>query len=120
MLKKLETATTLIAEPYIAHMELEETLEPEEIQQWKKALDAWDEDPSNPNPFEFTVNFPTQAAVRRELSEEESKAMDEGQDFSLSDEVSPSGLIAWGLDIEAEQCVLGSFYWTFLLIFSSL
>ncbi|KAJ3543012.1 hypothetical protein NMY22_g3295 [Coprinellus aureogranulatus] len=103
LFKKLERATSLIAEQYIAHTEMESTQEPEEIQEWKAALDAWDTDPSNPNPFEFTVQFPTQASVRRELSEEESKAMDEGQDFSLTDEVSPSGLVAWGLDIEAEQ-----------------
>ncbi|KAJ3500512.1 hypothetical protein NMY22_g19238 [Coprinellus aureogranulatus] len=103
LLKKLQRATTSIAEHFIAHMELEGTLTTEEVNQWKEALDAWDNDPSKPNPFEFTIQFPTQAAVRRELSEEETKAMDQGEDFSLSDEVSPSGLIAWGLDIEAEQ-----------------
>ncbi|KAJ3537499.1 hypothetical protein NMY22_g5569 [Coprinellus aureogranulatus] len=101
--KKLERAASLVAEQYIAHTELEGTLEPGEVAEWKEALEAWDEDPSKPNPFEFKVQFPTQAAVRRELSEEESKAMEDGEDFSLSDEVSPSGLIAWGLDIEAEQ-----------------
>ncbi|KAJ3503018.1 hypothetical protein NMY22_g18393 [Coprinellus aureogranulatus] len=106
LLKKIERAVFSIAEQYIAHMEMEETLDPKEIEEWKQAVDAWDDDPTNPNPFEFTVQFPTQAAVRRELSEEESKAMDAGEDFSLSDEVSPSGLISWGLDIEAEQCVI--------------
>ncbi|KAJ3510307.1 hypothetical protein NMY22_g16011 [Coprinellus aureogranulatus] len=98
LLQKLERAASLISEQFIARMELEGTLEPEDIQKWKDAVDAWDNDPSKPNPFEFTVQFPTQTAVRRELSEEESRAMNEGQDFSLSDEISPGGLIAWGLE----------------------
>ena len=49
---------------------------------------------------------PTQAAVRRQLAEEEAKDLAAGKDFTLDDKVSPSVLIAAGLDLEAEQYIL--------------
>jgi hypothetical protein len=51
---------------------------------------------------------PTQAAVRRQLAEEEAKNLASGKDFTLDDKVSPSVLIAAGLDLEAEQYVFYS------------
>ena len=46
---------------------------------------------------------PSQAAVRRQLAEDEAKDLAAGKDFTLDDKVSPSVLIATGLDLEAEQ-----------------
>jgi hypothetical protein len=46
---------------------------------------------------------PTQAAVRRQLAEDEAKDLAAGKDFTLDNKVSPSVLIAAGLDLEAEQ-----------------
>lgn len=67
---------------------------------------AWELNPTNnPNPYEVTVKTPTQATVRRQLAEEEEKALALGVDISLSDEVSPSSLIAMGIDLEGEQYV---------------
>jgi hypothetical protein len=48
---------------------------------------------------------PTQAAVRRQLAEDEAKDLAAGKDFTLDDKVSPSVLIAAGLDLEAEQYI---------------
>ncbi|TEB10416.1 hypothetical protein FA13DRAFT_1653193 [Coprinellus micaceus] len=105
LLKKLQTATALVSEQFITHAELEEGIKDKEekIAEWMEALVAYEADPEKPNPYEFTVKHPTQHAVRRELADEENGAMGTGSDFSLSDAVSPSGLIAWGLDLEAEQ-----------------
>ena len=57
---------------------------------------------------------PTQAAVRRQLAEEEAKDLAAGKDFTLDDRVSPSVLISTGLDLEAEQYV--SFSWHFYML----
>jgi hypothetical protein len=57
---------------------------------------------------------PTQAAVRRQLAEEEAKDLAAGKDFTLDDKVSPSVLIAAGLDLEAEQYV--SYSWHFYTV----
>ena len=101
----MKTATSNVAEHVIAHQELESSLKPEQVAPWKVAVEAWEADPSKPNPYEITTKTPTQALVRKQLAEEEAKALEEGKDFSVTDEVSPSNLIAWGIDLESEQYV---------------
>jgi hypothetical protein len=104
LLKKLKTATSDVAEHVIAHQELETTISPERLRSWTDAMTAWELDPNNnPNPYEVTVKTPTQAAVRRQMAEDEEKALASGVDVSLSDEVSPCSLIAMGIDLEGEQ-----------------
>jgi hypothetical protein len=44
-------------------------------------------------------------SVQRELAEDEACDIAEGRDFALDDKVSPSILIASGIDLEAEQYV---------------
>ena len=108
LLKKLQTATASVSEQFITHAELEEGIEDKEekIAEWVESVVAYEADSKKPNPYEFTVKHPTQHAVRRELADKEKGVMGTGKDFSLSDAISPSGLIAWGLDVEAEQCVV--------------
>lgn len=43
--------------------------------------------------------------MRRQLSEIEAKELLEGRDKALDDEISPSILLAFGLDLEDEQYV---------------
>jgi hypothetical protein len=105
LLKKMVTATSDVAEHVIAHQELEATIEPQKLQDWTEAMLAWESDSSNPNPYEVAVKTPTQARVRRQLAEEEERALAAGVDVALSDEVSPSSLIAMGIDLEGEQYV---------------
>ena len=104
-MKKLVTATSEVAEHVIAHQELEATIDPERRQDWTEAMIAWERDPTSPNPYEVAVKTPTQVAVRRELAEEEERALAAGVDVSLSDNVSPCSLIAMGIDLEGEQYV---------------
>ena len=52
-----------------------------------------------------TFPVPSQAAIRRQLSEVEAKELLEGHDIALDDVLSPSVLIAFGMDLEAEQYV---------------
>ncbi|KAJ2921594.1 hypothetical protein H1R20_g15500, partial [Candolleomyces eurysporus] len=108
LLKKLVTATSEVAEHVIAHQELEATIDPDQLQSWMEAMLAWELDPTSPNPYEVAVKTPTQAAVRRQLAEEEERALKMGADVSLSDEVSPCSLIAMGIDLEGEQRSLKS------------
>ncbi|KAJ2924241.1 hypothetical protein H1R20_g12853, partial [Candolleomyces eurysporus] len=103
LLKKLVTATSEVAEHVIAHQELEATIDPERRQAWADVMTAWELNPTNPNPYEVAVKTPTQAAVRRELAEEEERALKAGVDVSFSDDVSPCSLIAMGIDLEGEQ-----------------
>jgi hypothetical protein len=97
------TATSDVAEHVIAHQELEATIDPERLRSWTEAMVAWELDQTQPNPYELTVKTPTQAAVRRQLAEEEGNALKAGVDVSLSEEVSPCSLIPMGIDLEGEQ-----------------
>ncbi|RXW13753.1 hypothetical protein EST38_g12102 [Candolleomyces aberdarensis] len=103
LLKKMVTAASDVAEHVIAHQELEATISPKKLQAWTEAMLAWELDPSSPNPYEVAVKMPTQAGVRRQLAEEEERALTAGVDVALSDQVSPSSLIARGIDLEGEQ-----------------
>lgn len=106
MLRKLTTAATDLPEQAVAHQELEEVIDKKMLAQWKQELEDWERDPSKPNPFEIKVNKPTQATIRRQLTEEERLMLNWGQDFLLDDQTSPSALIFMGINIEANQCVL--------------
>ncbi|RXW17407.1 hypothetical protein EST38_g8431 [Candolleomyces aberdarensis] len=105
LLRKLTAAATDFPEQVISHQELEDVLDKGMLASWKIEVEAWERDPSKPNPFEIKVDKPTQAAVRRQLAEEERNMLDDGLDFSLDDTTSQSSLILMGLDIEANQYV---------------
>jgi hypothetical protein len=49
---------------------------------------------------------PTQAAIRRNLLEAETRDLAAGNDFTLDADISPASLISLGLDLEAEQYVV--------------
>ena len=49
--------------------------------------------------------MPSQAAICQRLLEVEAKELVEGHDIALDDVVSPSVLIAFGMDLEAEQYI---------------
>ncbi|KAJ2913845.1 hypothetical protein MD484_g6552, partial [Candolleomyces efflorescens] len=106
LLKKMKTATSDVAEHVIAHQELESTLQRSDIDAWIVAVRTWEKDPTQPNPYELRVKTPTQAAVRRQLAEEEASALAAGTDFTAIDDISPSDIISYGLDLEAEQRTL--------------
>jgi hypothetical protein len=104
LLKKLETAVGSVVEHVVAHQELDASVREEyNVNEWLDAVIAYELDPTRPNPYELTIDTPTQAAVRKALSDEEKVALDKGEDLSLTDEISPASLIAWGIDLEEEQ-----------------
>jgi hypothetical protein len=105
LLKKMKTATSDVAEHVIAHQELESTLQRSDIDTWVVAVRTWEKDPTQPNPYELRVKTPTQAAVRRQLAQEEASALAAGTDFAAIDDISPSDIISYGIDLEAEQYV---------------
>ncbi|TFK60998.1 hypothetical protein BDN72DRAFT_778739, partial [Pluteus cervinus] len=71
--------------------------------QWEKEVVAWENDRSQPNPFEERVKKPSQDAVRRALVEEDKKAQKEGKAYALHTLFTASEFIAVGLDLEEHQ-----------------
>ncbi|KAG1719290.1 hypothetical protein EDB19DRAFT_1898779 [Suillus lakei] len=79
---------------------------PEQVAEWTLAVERWESDSSQENPFASTGKPPTQAAVRLNLSQQEAENLKRGMDDSLHEEVSRSVLISSGMEIEDQQCRL--------------
>ncbi|KAF8867909.1 hypothetical protein BD779DRAFT_1463136, partial [Infundibulicybe gibba] len=106
LMRRLKAAAADMTEYAISHQDLEASLPDASLSLWREELDAWEDDPSLRNPFEVVSKTPTQASVRRELSEAEARDLATGNDASLDENVSPSVLISAGIDLEAEQRVV--------------
>ncbi|EMD32481.1 hypothetical protein CERSUDRAFT_58620 [Gelatoporia subvermispora B] len=78
---------------------LSAALSPELVSKWTTDIEAWEKDPSKPNPFVATQKKLSIAAVRLQLAEEE-KAASAGQTLSLDPKISPSRLISIGFELE--------------------
>ncbi|KAG1788040.1 uncharacterized protein HD556DRAFT_1434199 [Suillus plorans] len=79
---------------------------PEQVAEWRLAVEKWESDSSQENPFALTGKPLTQAAVRLSLSQQEADNLEHGMDDSLHEEVSRSVLISSGMEIEDQQCRL--------------
>ncbi|KAG1880024.1 hypothetical protein F4604DRAFT_1679157 [Suillus subluteus] len=80
--------------------------QPEEVTQWKLAIEGWEADRLQPNPFEITTTTMSLAAVQLCLSQKEAEDLERSLNYSLHTEVSPSVLISSGIEIEDQQCQL--------------
>ncbi|KAG2068196.1 hypothetical protein BDR04DRAFT_1025249, partial [Suillus decipiens] len=76
---------------------------PEQAAEWTLAVEQWELDSSQENPFASTGKSPTQAAIWLNLSQQEAKNLKHGMDYSLHEEVSHSMLISSGMEIEDQQ-----------------
>ncbi|KAG1724212.1 uncharacterized protein EDB91DRAFT_1239993 [Suillus paluster] len=73
---------------------------------WKLAIEGWEADRSQTNPFEVTTTTMSLAAVRLCLSQKEAEDLEHDLNYSLHTEVSPSVLVLSGIEIEDQQCRL--------------
>ncbi|KAG2123716.1 hypothetical protein BD769DRAFT_1628906 [Suillus cothurnatus] len=76
---------------------------PGEVTQWNEAIEKWEANTSNKNPFETTTITLTQAAVRLRLSQKEAEDLERGFNNSLHTEISPSVLVSSGIELEEQQ-----------------
>ncbi|KAG2029310.1 hypothetical protein BDR03DRAFT_881153 [Suillus americanus] len=76
---------------------------PEEVARWKQAIEGWEADRSQTNPFEVTTTTMSLTAVRLRLSQKEAEDLEHGLNYSLHTEVSPSVLVSSGIEIEDDQ-----------------
>ncbi|KAJ7497825.1 hypothetical protein B0H11DRAFT_2276322 [Mycena galericulata] len=89
--------------------ELEESLRnlgaSEALEEWRKEVEAWEENADNPNPFESRVKIQTVLDVRREMAEEVEREMEEDmlEGLQISDEMHATEMIGMGLQLEELQ-----------------
>ncbi|KAG2047663.1 hypothetical protein BDR06DRAFT_1029543 [Suillus hirtellus] len=80
------------------------SLATDELAEWRKDIEAWEEDHSQPNPFEDrAMTTMTQAAMHLALSTAEATEIERSNNVSLHDDILPSVLISSGLELEDQQ-----------------
>ncbi|KIK33966.1 hypothetical protein CY34DRAFT_98770, partial [Suillus luteus UH-Slu-Lm8-n1] len=103
LLRKLKEAATAARAHREELAELEGAIDASTLALWRVDVEAWEEDNTKPNPFESRVVPMTQAMVRLQFAERERRDLQDGIDSSLHAEISPSVLIANGLELEDQQ-----------------
>ncbi|KAF8910492.1 hypothetical protein CPB84DRAFT_1743352 [Gymnopilus junonius] len=103
LLRQIKEAILELEEKLRIHEEFTHNLSEEDVAEWMMMVEAWENDHSKPNPFEVTLKALSQATVRRQLAEEEAKALNEKTAFTMHEEVSASQLITMGLELENQQ-----------------
>ncbi|KAG2138440.1 uncharacterized protein EDB93DRAFT_1242126 [Suillus bovinus] len=75
---------------------LQQSIPASSLSMWKSEIEAWEEDNTQPNPFESR------------LAEKEATDLQAGADVSLHANISPSVLIASGIDLQDQQRCLAA------------
>lgn len=103
LLQKLKDAIPQCDQHILDLVDFEGAIPAESLTTWRVMVKDWETDRSNTNPFNTTSSPVTQASVRLELSQAEADQLKRGLDISLHSEVSPSVLIAVGIELETQQ-----------------
>ncbi|KAG2356874.1 hypothetical protein BDR07DRAFT_1453293 [Suillus spraguei] len=106
LLLKIKEAQTEKAEHGAAFKEFDSVISSENRMAWKAEMEAWEENPNDTtvtNPLEPKGITITQASARLSLAQLEAEELERGVDLSLHPDVSPSVLVASGMDLEEEQ-----------------
>ncbi|KAG1885253.1 hypothetical protein F4604DRAFT_1878622 [Suillus subluteus] len=73
------------------------------LKQWRAQVEAWEYNPTQPNPFERKAETVTVASVRLELAREDEINLQTGTCLALHEDCTPSILISTGLELEEQQ-----------------
>ncbi|KAG2070061.1 hypothetical protein BDR04DRAFT_1128620 [Suillus decipiens] len=77
---------------------LEHTIPVLALSAWRSEMIAWEEDHTKPNPFKSRI-----ADIQHQLAEKDAADLQASADVSLHTEISPSILIASGIDLQDQQ-----------------
>ncbi|KAG6836222.1 hypothetical protein H0H93_010103 [Arthromyces matolae] len=108
LLRKFKAATGDMLTYFVEHFDLTASLPGDQLAVWSAEIEAWEKDSTLPNPLTPTVETPTVASVRHQLAQEEGQGAGIDGESSLDQSISPSVLIACGLELEKEQRALKS------------
>ncbi|KAG1787040.1 hypothetical protein EV424DRAFT_1476780 [Suillus variegatus] len=106
MLRKMKEALPERANQQTALNDLAEGLKEDYggiLDQWRTQVEAWEDDPLQPNPFERNADVITLASVRLALAKEDEMEIQSGSCLALHEDCSPSVLISSGLELEEQQ-----------------
>ncbi|KAG1844729.1 hypothetical protein C8R48DRAFT_617802 [Suillus tomentosus] len=108
LVHKMQEAVIEKADHKAAFQEFNAVISSDHRSAWTVEMEKWEENPNDTsvtNPLESKSIQITQAAARLKLAEMEAEELTRGIDLSLHPDISPSVLIASGLDLEEEEAV---------------
>ncbi|KAG6876851.1 hypothetical protein C0992_011551 [Termitomyces sp. T32_za158] len=101
--RKVKDATKKRAEHVLTFEAFDQALALTDTVNWTHDIQAWECDRTKPNPFAAKLPKITENAIRLELAQEEEASLHETFTEHIHDDVSPSRLIAQGLELEDHQ-----------------
>jgi hypothetical protein len=132
-MKKVREAVPTRDDHIVALDELESTIAPDNLTQWRIAVELWERDSNAPNPFKAerrsacclgmiyinsnsSSSAITEHAARLEISKEVEATEDPFAMTTAVTEVHASVMISMGMQLEEDQSVLSLLIYHFLLI----
>ncbi|KAF7980678.1 hypothetical protein HWV62_37111 [Athelia sp. TMB] len=106
-LRKIKTAVPERAEQVEIFEDLSAGLQPQSVATWTVAVEAWEKDKSQPNPFVSLADVVTEREIRLELAREEARELLSGEANALHHTLSPAVCLTVGIDFEIQQRRLG-------------
>ncbi|KIL55356.1 hypothetical protein M378DRAFT_182256 [Amanita muscaria Koide BX008] len=97
--RKLKTAYHENNIQYQAWKQMSDILDPQQVSLWGHEVQAWEADPTQPNPFRPRMNEPTQAEVRLKLAQKDMQEILENGSV-VNCHISPSAMINMGFELE--------------------
>ncbi|KAG6809276.1 hypothetical protein H0H92_000837 [Tricholoma furcatifolium] len=104
--RKAEEAIKYRIDQTLAFEQFTAGLPEQYTEQWRQLVEAWERDGNSNNPFAPKVEKISENAVRLELALEDEARLLAPLTSVLHDDVSPSRLIAQGLELEEQQRIL--------------
>ncbi|KAF7326720.1 CxC2 domain-containing protein [Mycena sanguinolenta] len=108
MLERVQKAVGQMMEKQEDLVETEASLPPENVKNWTMAIELWEHNPRNPNPFDIKEKHATLQAVRKRIAEETKDAVEGDRADDVRGDLHVSEMLAMGMQLESQQRDLAS------------
>ncbi|KAJ7447046.1 hypothetical protein B0H11DRAFT_2151984 [Mycena galericulata] len=106
-LERSQKAVGEMVEKQEALVETEASLPSENVETWTKAVELWELDPSQPNPFNVGDKHESLQAIRGRIAEEVKDAVEGDAADDVRGDLHASEMLAMGMQLEEQQRSLG-------------
>ncbi|KAJ6505093.1 hypothetical protein C8R45DRAFT_817502 [Mycena sanguinolenta] len=108
MLERIQKAVRQMMEKQEDLVETEASLPRENVEAWTIAMELWEHNPKNPNPFDVKEKHVTLQAVRKRIAEETKDAVEGDRADDVRGDLHVSEMLAMGMQLESQQRDLAS------------
>ncbi|KAJ7748905.1 hypothetical protein B0H16DRAFT_1847881 [Mycena metata] len=103
LLKRVQKAVENMSTYRLELLEAERGLPAEVVAEWTTAMELWEADPANPNPFKMTEKHESVQAIRGRLAQEAATAVVGDQADDVRGDVHATEMITMGMQLEEQQ-----------------